>query len=77
MTLDASGLDRRWKSVVVVFNATPGSVVQRVPALAGKQVTLHPVLAGSADPVVRQARFDAATGGFTLPARTVAVYVER
>jgi hypothetical protein len=61
---------------VVIFNATPGPVVQRVPALAGKPVALHPVLAGSADPVVRQAGFDPATGAFTVPARTVAVYVE-
>jgi pullulanase-type alpha-1,6-glucosidase len=76
MTLDAGGLDRRWKSLVVVFNATPGAVVQRVPALVGKRVALHPVLAGSADPVVRQASFDAATGGLSVPARTVAVFVQ-
>jgi pullulanase-type alpha-1,6-glucosidase len=76
MTLDARGLDRTWKSLVVVFNATPDGVTQRLPAYVGGRVSMHPVLAGSADPVVRQATFDGATGAFTVPARTVAVYVQ-
>jgi pullulanase/glycogen debranching enzyme len=76
MTLDARGLDREWTSLVVVFNATPEGVTQRLPALVGARVSLHPVLARSADPVVRQSSFDGATGAFTVPARTVAVYVQ-
>jgi pullulanase-type alpha-1,6-glucosidase len=74
MTLDARGVDRRWKSLVVVFNATPGEVTQHVSGLAGARMALHPVLANAADPVVRSARFEAGT--FTVPARTVAVFVQ-
>jgi len=39
-------------------------------------VTLHPVQAMSADPVVGTAAFEAATGTFTVPARTTAVFVD-
>ena len=73
MTLDARGVDRRWKSVVVVFNATPQRQTQHVGALAGARVALHPVQAKGADAAVRQAGFEAGT--FTVPARTVAVFV--
>jgi pullulanase-type alpha-1,6-glucosidase len=75
MVLDGTGLDRRWRSVTVIFNATPREVTQTLPALRGQHVALHPELARSADPVARQARFDPATGTFTVPARTVAVFV--
>jgi pullulanase-type alpha-1,6-glucosidase len=75
MTLDGRGLDPRWKTIVVVFNAAPGVVTQRLPDLVGASVALHPVLAASADPVVRQAAFDPGSGTFTVPGRTVAVYV--
>jgi hypothetical protein len=76
MRLDGRGLDRRWSSVTVVFNATPAAATQTVPALRGKAVRLHPVLAASADPVIRGATADRATGTLTVPARSVAVYVE-
>ncbi|GIJ51184.1 hypothetical protein Val02_80700 [Virgisporangium aliadipatigenens] len=75
MTLDGRGVDPRWRTVIVVFNATPGAVTQALPELAGASVALHPVLAGSADPVVRQAAFDSGSGTLTVPGRTVAVYV--
>jgi pullulanase-type alpha-1,6-glucosidase len=74
MTLDGRGLDRTWKSVTVVFNATSAATAQTVPALAGRTIALHPVQRASADPVVRTASF--ADGTFTVPARTVAVFVE-
>jgi hypothetical protein len=61
--------------VTVVFNATPSEHTQAMPSLAGRQVALHPVQAGSADPVVRTASADRATGTLTVPARTVAVFV--
>jgi pullulanase-type alpha-1,6-glucosidase len=76
MTLDARGLDGRWKSVTVVFNATGGAAAQTVTGLRGADVTLHPVLAGSADPVLRTASFDRSSGTFTVPARSVAVFVQ-
>ncbi|MCM0674377.1 pullulanase-type alpha-1,6-glucosidase [Micromonospora phytophila] len=77
MTLDGRGLDRRWTSVTVVFNSTPQAVTQQLAGLRGADVTLHPVLRGSADPVLRTASFDAASGTFRVPARSVAVFVQR
>ncbi|MEV6984687.1 pullulanase-type alpha-1,6-glucosidase [Sphaerisporangium sp. NPDC051017] len=75
MHLDSSGVDPRWKSITVVFNATPRQQTQTVPALAGAQVTLHPVQAAGGDPVVKRSAFDSPTGTLTVPARTVAVFV--
>ncbi|MGC5032947.1 pullulanase-type alpha-1,6-glucosidase [Micromonospora sp. DT229] len=77
MTLDARGLGGAWKSVTVVFNSTPETATQRVTGLRGADVALHPVLRTSADPVLRTAAFAASTGTFTVPARSVAVFVQR
>ncbi|MEU9376442.1 pullulanase-type alpha-1,6-glucosidase [Streptomyces sp. NPDC048255] len=60
--------------LVVVFNATPTAQAQRLPALAGGAYALHPVQAAGSDPTVKQAAYRAATGEFTTPARTVAVF---
>ncbi|GAA0472114.1 1,4-alpha-glucan branching enzyme [Actinoplanes capillaceus] len=76
MTIDARGVDRQWKSITVVFNAGTTAATQKVPALAGKKVALHPVQRASADPVTRSASFAAATGTLTVPARTVSVFVQ-
>jgi pullulanase-type alpha-1,6-glucosidase len=75
MNLDGTGLDPRWKSITVVFNATPDMQSQTVAALKGSQVALHPDQAASADAVVKQSTFDSSTGSLTVPARTVAVFV--
>ena len=45
-------------------------------ALKGAQVTLHPVQTAGDDAVVKQSAFDPATGTFTVPGRTVAVFVQ-
>jgi pullulanase-type alpha-1,6-glucosidase len=76
MTLDGRGLDRHWKSIVVVFNATPATVTQTVPGLAGQNVALHPVQRNSADPVERSASYRKSSGTLTVPARTVSVFVQ-
>lgn len=76
MTLDARGLGGQWRSVTVVFNATPEVAKQTVTGLRGARVDLHPVLRNSADPVLRTASFDRASGTFTVPARSVAVFVQ-
>jgi hypothetical protein len=75
MHLDGDGLDPRWHSVTVVFNASPDPAWQRVPDLAGASVGLHPVLCDSVDPVLRTATVDPVTGVCTVPGRSVAVYV--
>ncbi|MDZ5444076.1 pullulanase-type alpha-1,6-glucosidase [Micromonospora sp. 4G57] len=76
MTLDGRGLDGEWKSVTVVFNGTPAAAEQTVTGLRGASVALHPVLRNSVDPVLRTASFDPASGTFTVPARSVAVFVQ-
>jgi pullulanase-type alpha-1,6-glucosidase len=75
MHLDGVGLDPRWRSLTVVFNAAAAEVYPRVPALAGADVALHPALTGSADPVSRTAWAERGTGALCVPARTVAVFV--
>ena len=80
MTLDdqaGKDLDRRWEGIVVVFNATPDTQTQTVPSLAGEAYALHPVQAGGSDAVVKTATYNPATGAFTVPARTVAVFTTR
>ncbi len=66
--------DRQRDGVVVVLNATGHTVEQKVPALRGRALSLHPVQDRGADPVVRSASWDAVTGVATVPARTVAVF---
>ncbi|GAB2740905.1 pullulanase-type alpha-1,6-glucosidase [Streptomyces bullii] len=60
--------------LVVVFNATPERQEQRIAALAGTGYGLHPVQATGADPVVTSASYEAGTGSFAVPGRTVAVF---
>ncbi|MFE2941391.1 pullulanase-type alpha-1,6-glucosidase [Streptomyces sp. NPDC059255] len=64
----------RLGDLVVVFNATPWTRSQRVAELAGRPYALHRVQAGGADRTVRSAAYERATGTFTVPARTVAVF---
>ncbi|MFE7315732.1 pullulanase-type alpha-1,6-glucosidase [Streptomyces sp. NPDC057555] len=64
----------RLANLVVVFNATPQPQSQTVPALAGRPYALHPLQAHGADRTTATAAYDATSGTFTVPARTVAVY---
>ncbi|THV24360.1 pullulanase-type alpha-1,6-glucosidase [Glycomyces paridis] len=75
MRIDLAGLDDAFGSVTVVFNAGPDPVDQTVAEAAGSGAGLHPVLEDSADPVFAEAAFEDATGTFTVPGRTVAVFV--
>jgi pullulanase-type alpha-1,6-glucosidase len=69
--------DPALKGLVVVFNASAEPVNQKVPGLAGAALALSPVQANGSDPVVRTSAWDAAGGSATVPARTVAVFVQR
>lgn len=64
-----------YKRVIVVFNARPEATTFTYPALAQMQLKLHPVQAAGADPVVKQARFEAAKASLVVPALTTAVFV--
>ena len=70
MTLNDRGggdLDPQWEGIVVVFNATPDTQTQTVPALAGRAYSLHPVQAGGADPTVKTASYDPASARSPFP----------
>ncbi|WP_405057750.1 pullulanase-type alpha-1,6-glucosidase [Kribbella sp. NBC_01505] len=70
-------VDPALKGVLVVFNTTGSAVTQTVPGLAGQSLTLSPVQANGSDPVVKQTVWTAASGTVHVPARTVAVLVQR
>jgi pullulanase-type alpha-1,6-glucosidase len=78
MTLDDTvgpDVDARWERLVVVFNASDQATSQTLPGQAETTFSLHPVQATGGDPIVRTATYNASTGTFTIPARTVAVFV--
>jgi len=69
--------DNRYKSVVVAINANKVAQSYVVAGYVGHaSVALHPQQLAGYDPVVKAATFDATTGSFTVPARSVAVFVE-
>jgi pullulanase-type alpha-1,6-glucosidase len=67
-------VDRNLRGLVVVFNASDEATKQTVSGTAGSAYALHPVQAGGSDSVVKTASHDPASGTFTVPARTVAVF---
>ncbi len=69
-------VDPSLRGLVVVFNATPDAVTQVVPGMAGRSAELSPVQTGGVDAVVKGATWDGTSGTATVPARTVAVFVE-
>ena len=67
-------LDSKWKSVFVVFNTTGRVAAGDLPDLADRNYVLHPVQSRGTDPIVKRSSM---TGGsYSVPARTVAVFVE-
>ena len=62
---------------MVLFNAAPDTQTFVDKALAGQAFELHPVLAAGSDAQVKLARYKAATGAFSVPGRTTAVFVVR
>ncbi len=66
-------LDDNYAMIVTIFNATGDEYTFSDDSLAGMAFELHPILAESSDPVVREAAF--ADDTFTVPGRTAAVFV--
>lgn len=62
-----------YRNIVVVFNGSGQPVTLSDPALAGLNLTLHPVLAASTDAVVKTSRY--AGTAVTVPGLTTAVFV--
>ncbi|MFO1272248.1 MAG: pullulanase-type alpha-1,6-glucosidase [Rubrivivax sp.] len=69
-------VDPRVRSLVAVINATTQPQSWSLAGYAGRRLTLHPVQARGADPVVKTSSYSAATGKVTVPPRTAAVFVE-
>jgi pullulanase/glycogen debranching enzyme len=70
-------IDPALKGLGVVFNTTGSTATQQVPGLTGANLALSPVQLTGSDPVVKQTTWTAATGTVSVPARTVAVLVQR
>lgn len=69
-------VDPALDGLVVVFNASDEIVAQEVPEIVGADLSLSPVQADGSDEVVKAAEWDPETGTLTVPARTVAVFVQ-
>ncbi|MCC6458018.1 MAG: pullulanase-type alpha-1,6-glucosidase [Caldilineaceae bacterium] len=69
-------LDPQAEQIVVLFNASDTPQSFTLAEMVGRDLHLHPVQMASADPVVQGATFDPATGAFTVPPRTTAVFVQ-
>jgi pullulanase/glycogen debranching enzyme len=72
---DSSTQADTYSQIVAVFNGTATTQVYSDTLLQGAELALHPVQAGSTDPVVKIASFERASGTLSVPAYTVAVFV--
>jgi len=68
--------DAKYKKVVVLFNVDKAQNTVAIPELRGRKLKLHQIQRFGSDEVVKASSFDAATGSFTVPARTTAVFVQ-
>ena len=58
-------------------DAQGATVDQKLPGMAGASLALSPVQAAGADAVVKTSSWDSAASTLSVPARTVAVFVQR
>jgi pullulanase-type alpha-1,6-glucosidase len=72
---NVDNLDPNYSDVVVLFNASKDALAFADSGFIGKEYSLHPIQQNSVDPLVRIAAFDSASGSFTVPGRTTAVFV--
>ncbi|WP_375742855.1 pullulanase-type alpha-1,6-glucosidase [Corallococcus interemptor] len=75
MAMQDHGTNTEGKRAIVLFNGTDDAQTFKADGYKSLKLKLHPVLQASTDPVVRTSAYDAATGGFTVPARSTAVFV--
>jgi pullulanase-type alpha-1,6-glucosidase len=71
--LGSEDIDPDRAALFVLINARPDDVEFTVDALAGMELSLHPLLALRSSDLGRSA-FDAESGTFTVPGRTAAVF---
>jgi pullulanase len=63
--------------VVVLFNVDKVAKRFAMPELKGKALALHGIQQRGSDEVVKTSTYDQASGSFSVPARTVAVFVQQ
>ena len=76
-TRGGQDVDPELDAVLVVINASGQTLTQPLPELTGRDFRLSPIQAEGADEVVRRTGFDRASGTISVPARTVAVLVQK
>ncbi|WP_375755928.1 pullulanase-type alpha-1,6-glucosidase [Corallococcus exercitus] len=75
MALQEHGTNKEGARAIVLFNGTDEAQTFKADGYKSLKLKLHPAQQASTDAVVRTAAYDKATGGFTVPARTTAVFV--
>ncbi|NOK35564.1 pullulanase-type alpha-1,6-glucosidase [Corallococcus exercitus] len=75
MAMQDHGTNAEGKRAIVLFNGTDDAQTFKADGYKSLKLKLHPAQQASTDPVVRTSAYDKATGGFTVPARTTAVFV--
>ena len=70
-------VDPALKGLVVVFNGSAAAMDQKLPGMAGANLELSSVQSAGADAVVKTSLWDGSTSTLSVPARTVAVFVQR
>jgi hypothetical protein len=66
----------KYRSVVVLFNVDKVAKTVTLPELKGLRLSLHKLQRGSSDSATASSSYESASGSFTIPARTTAVFVE-
>lgn len=66
----------QYKAVVVLFNVDKVAKTIAIPELKGRKLQLHRIQRNGSDEVVKASSYDNASGTFSIPARTTAVFVQ-
>ncbi|MCU0491958.1 MAG: pullulanase-type alpha-1,6-glucosidase [Chloroflexaceae bacterium] len=73
--LGEASLNTPYEEIVVLLNGTGKPQTFTAAGLKGVPLALHPIQANGGDPVVKTASYDQASGAFSIPPRTAAVFV--
>ena len=77
MSIDGTGYaGARYKAVVVLFNVDKVAKTIAISELKGRKLQLHRIQKNGSDEVVKASSYDNASGTFSIPARTTAVFVQ-
>jgi pullulanase-type alpha-1,6-glucosidase len=63
--------------VVVLFNVDKTAKTFAIPELKGRKLALHGIQRRGADETVKASSYERASGSFSVPARSVAVFVQK